>query len=292
MAVRKTDTTDSPGGRYTTRYTRAVHAPEAAPRGARQADSGAVALRLARASAILFWPVLPWATVALAVSLIALPAAAAVGAPLWILGLLAVVAWLPVAARAVLVTLRATNAWLAFYLLLVISQTGHIGEHVVQMVQLRLLGVAPAHAHGVFGALDVEWVHFAWNSWVLLAIAVLLVGLRHNVWLWAAAALAAWHLLEHVVLIASYVSTGVAGSGLLATGGGLIGGGVLPRPDLHMLYNVAETVPLFIGFGAELLRSSGSGTRPELTPLGASDQPFDRPAARLDSPGWVKTHQN
>lgn len=143
---------------------------------------------------------------------------------------------------------RLTDRWLAFYLVLTATQIGHVGEHLVQVAQLRLLGLPPAHAHGIVGALDIEWVHFVWNAWVLVAIGLLLLARRTNPWLWVAGVLAAWHLAEHVVLIALYLATGVEGRpGLLAVGG-LLGGGLpIARPELHLIYNLVETTPLLIG---------------------------------------------
>jgi hypothetical protein len=41
------------------------------------------------------------------------------------------------------------------------------------MVQLHVLGLTGPDARGIFGTLDIEWVHFLWNTWVLVAVAVL-----------------------------------------------------------------------------------------------------------------------
>jgi len=177
-------------------------------------------------------------------------AAAAAGAPIWLVGLLGTAPWLPLVTRSVVATWRVAGAWLALYVVLAVSQTGHVMEHVVQVAQLRVLGLSGQHAHGVFGALDIEWVHFTWNAWVLAAVVVLLTGRASNRWLWIAAPLAGWHLVEHTFLIATYLATGAAGSpGLLAMGG-LLGNGLpVARPELHLFYNVLETIPLLIGLG-------------------------------------------
>ncbi len=193
-------------------------------------------------------PFLPQLVRAFLISAAVALIAAAAGVPLWMMGALALLPWLPVTLALVQATWKAAGAWLTLYLILVVTQSGHVLEHVVQVVQLRVLHEPKEHAHGIFGALDVEWVHFVWNSWILLAIVVLLIGRPGNRWLLIAAPLAAWHLAEHVVLIATYLATGVEGSpGLLAMGG-LIGNGLpIPRPELHLLYNVMETIPLIIG---------------------------------------------
>ena len=126
----------------------------------------------------------------------------------------------------------------------------------MQVTQLRVLGLSGENAHGVIGALDIEWVHFVWNAWILVAVALLLGPFRANPWLWLTLPLAAWHLAEHVVLLATYLATGEVGSpGLLAMGG-LLGGGLpLARPDLHLVYNLAETLPLIIGLGWQWRRA-------------------------------------
>lgn len=197
----------------------------------------------------LTWrPLLPWAAVALGAAAVAATLASALSAPLWLVGLIALAPALPVLAAAVVITARAAGGWLALYVALAISQTGHVGEHVVQIAQLRLLALSGEHAHGVFGALDVEWVHFGWNAWILLAVGLLLTRFGRNPWLWVTLPLAGWHMAEHVVVLATYLGSGVAGSPGLLASGGLVGGGLpIARPDLHLLYNVAETVPLLVG---------------------------------------------
>jgi hypothetical protein len=199
----------------------------------------------------LYWrPILPWAAPAAAITTAGIALAVALGAPIWVVGGVGLAPWLPLLAGAVLVTRRLADGWLALYLALALTQTGHVGEHLVQIVQLRVLGLSGEHAHGVFGALDIEWVHFVWNAWILLAVGLLLVRFQRNPWLWLTLLLAAWHLGEHVVLLAIYLATGVPGSPGLLAAGGLLGGGLpLARPDLHLAYNLAETIPLVIGLG-------------------------------------------
>lgn len=193
-------------------------------------------------------PMLPWAALALAGAAVGVAAAAALQAPIWTVGIIGLAPVLPVLAAMVLRVQRLAGDWIAFYLALALTQVGHVGEHVVQVIQLGVLGLGAEHAHGVFGALDIEWVHFAWNSWILVAVVLLLVRFRTNVWLWVTLPLAAWHLGEHVVLIAAYLATGTAGNpGLLAMGGLLAGGLPVARPELHFAYNLAETIPLVIG---------------------------------------------
>lgn len=153
--------------------------------------------------------------------------------------------------------LKATaTPWLLLLSLLALTQSAHLLEHVAQMAQLHLLGLSGASARGIIGRLDIEWVHFAWNTWVLLALVALLPRFGANRWLLLTFALAGWHLVEHVVIMTTYLGTGVAGSPGLLGAGGLLGGGLpLARPDLHFLYNVLETLPLLAAWRLELRRA-------------------------------------
>ena len=201
-------------------------------------------------------PILPRAGLALAATTAGVALTVALGAPIWMVGAIGLAPWLPLLGGAVVMTSRVADGWLALYLALALTQAAHVGEHVVQVTQLRVLGLTGEHAHGVFGALDIEWVHFLWNAWILVAVALLLVPFRANPWLWATLPFAAWHLGEHVVVLAAYLTTGVEGSpGLLAMGGALGGGLPLARPELHLVYNLAETLPLLIGLGWQWRRT-------------------------------------
>jgi hypothetical protein len=147
--------------------------------------------------------------------------------------------------------------WLALLGILALSQTAHLFEHVAQVVQIHVLHLSGPAARGIVGQLDIEWVHFIWNGWVLLALLVLLPRFRTNAWLIGVTLFAGWHLVEHCVMIGTYIRTGVAGSpGLLSSGGLLFGGLPIARPELHFLYNLVETIPLLVGWGVELRRDA------------------------------------
>ena len=143
--------------------------------------------------------------------------------------------------------------WLTILSILAVSQTAHLFEHVAQMAQIHVLGLSGTGARGVVGQLDIEWVHFIWNSWVFIALVILVPRFRRNWWLIGVTLFAGWHLFEHVVIMATYLRTGVIGSSGLLSAGGLIAGGLpLARPDLHFLYNLAETLPLLVAWKVEL----------------------------------------
>ena len=63
--------------------------------------------------------------------------------------------------------------WLTLLSILAVSQTAHLFEHMAQLVQIHILGLSGPAAQGVVGQLDIEWVHFVWNAWVLAALVIL-----------------------------------------------------------------------------------------------------------------------
>jgi hypothetical protein len=182
------------------------------------------------------------------------------GWPLWGATLAIGIPWLPRFALQVLRTYRG-QPWLACFYVLAATQLLHFGEHIVQMVQLHVLGLNGADASGVFGALNIEWVHFAWNSVVVVGAFVLLTRYPGNRWLWLTALISGWHAVEHTYIISVYLGTGISGTPGLLSRGGLLGGGLpVLRPDLHFFYNLVETAPLVVGFLDQTRRTAGAGT--------------------------------
>lgn len=151
--------------------------------------------------------------------------------------------------------------WIALFGTLVVSQLGHVVEHIVQVFQIHVLDMRAPDARGLLSPLDTEWVHFLWNDWILIAIALLLVAYPGIRSLWVAAAFSTWHAIEHAYLVAGYLVTGISGQPGLLAAGGLIGGGLpISRPDLHLLYNLAELIPLLLAFRIAL--RAGQADRP------------------------------
>jgi hypothetical protein len=174
----------------------------------------------------------------------------------WSAGTTAFVALAPmwaVIAVQVLSINRVLGLWMGLFALFTLPQVGHFGEHVAQMGQIHLLDAAAPSAHGAVGALDIEWVHFIWNAWVLMGVGMLMFHFRHNPWLWASLPIAIWHLVEHLAIMMKFWETGKPGDpGLLAMGGSLGGGTGLIRPDLHFVYNVLMTAPLLMALVYQL----------------------------------------
>lgn len=183
------------------------------------------------------------------------------GWPLWAVGVASLVPWLPAFILDTAQIYRRYQ-WLALFYVLVVTQTVHFLEHVSQMIEIHVLGLSGPNARGIISTLDVEWVHFVWNMWVLIGLIVLLARFKGNGWLWLALPFTGWHAIEHAFIFSGYLSTGISGiPGLLSQGGALWGGLPVTRPDLHFIYNLVETAPLLLGFGAQVQHSDPSDIR-------------------------------
>lgn len=112
----------------------------------------------------------------------------------------------------------------------------------------------------MFGALDVEWVHFVWNAAMLLAVVFLL---RHylETSAWSALILAGWHQVDHTHHVGVPQD---ATDGYAWAAGGQRGVGRGPRPSPSsppLLYNVLETTPLVLDFHTRWANSAGHARR-------------------------------
>lgn len=127
----------------------------------------------------------------------------------------------------------------------------HFVEHIAQVAQRSFLDLP--EAHGILGAaLDIEWVHFAYNLALLAVLWGLLFAYRlhrrpgwterthwyHLAFLFAGT-LQLYHMVEHSVKVAQHVTTACASCpGLLGTAVDLIW--------LHFLINLLVLVPMAV----------------------------------------------
>lgn len=145
------------------------------------------------------------------------------------------------------------------FLALVLLQGFHLFEHVVQVAQIHLLGVADGR--GILGSVvDLEPLHLAYNTVYLgLALAVyLLLDLdvdgpgRHGRLVFGlltfAVAFEAWHELEHVFKVEQFFALGRNGTGgIFGQGtGGLVP--LFPLPLLHLAYNAVAYAPALAAY--------------------------------------------
>ena len=136
---------------------------------------------------------------------------------LWYVALAALTLWMPWCIQYTIDLLKRDYV-LALYFIFVALQSVHMGEHVAQMVQIHLLGRAFANSHGIFGAaLDVELLHFGFDSVWIPFWTIYLIYKRRDIWMIIMLPLVLLHCAEHIVIMDYYLRTGIVGSpGIMA----------------------------------------------------------------------------
>src|SRR6266699_1285033 len=206
---------------------------------------------------------------------------------LWAIALGTILPWIPLFSMKILWTSK-HYGFMALYLTIMILQAGHVGEHVVQMLQFIFIYNPHAsppclgwswqgycgQAHGVFGELDRETVHFIWDGLILVACIVVKVHFRKskNIWLTLALVAAAIHQAEHIFLFGTFlfdnnfyqnggyflgihIASGYGAQNGVMGHDGLVGtlipflNPILPaRIPLHFIYNTFVLIPMLLGF--------------------------------------------
>lgn len=101
----------------------------------------------------------------------------------------------------------------------VVIQSLHMVEHVAQVIQK--FGLGREEAHGILGMLDFEWVHFVYNTALILTLYILifrcalLLKARGTALFFtfvAAVILQSYHMVEHVIKIVQHIQTGAQGT--------------------------------------------------------------------------------
>jgi hypothetical protein len=141
----------------------------------------------------------------------------------------------------------------------VVVQGIHVVEHIIQLIQVFILGIPDDEALGLLGYVfqfqrTEEWLHLAFNAAYLLALYLLLLPLGRRVPylvpVWAfttfvagAVGLETWHMIEHGVIISNVIAHG----GCPCPG---IGDAVLGITDtvLHFYYNAITYLALLAPF--------------------------------------------
>ena len=123
---------------------------------------------------------------------------------------------------------RASLGERTFYFMtaVVAIQGGHVVEHIVQLVQVSLLGVPEQDALGLLGYVlqfngTEEWLHLGYNTFYLLALYALIIPLWRITpavlplsafvfFITASVWLETWHMVEHGVIISNVIANGGA----------------------------------------------------------------------------------
>lgn len=87
---------------------------------------------------------------------------------------------------------------------MLIMQSFHTVEHVVQAIQFYLLSWSPFRSSGLISSLNAEWVHFTWNWLVVAGVVYLFKHGMRNKWAWLLLIWAVAHSLEHTYLFIRY----------------------------------------------------------------------------------------
>ena len=136
---------------------------------------------------------------------------------------------------------------LVAYLVVVVS---HFIEHATQIVQVHVLGWAPAQAGGFLGLwlpglAMTEVLHTTYNTVQLAGLAALLSGFKGPArrWWLAALMIQCWHLFEHLLLQVQFLTghhlmSHAKQHSLLEL--------VFPRVELHFAYNLLVFVPTVV----------------------------------------------
>jgi hypothetical protein len=126
----------------------------------------------------------------------------------------------------------------------------HWLEHVLQAVQIYVLGWPRERSLGALGLVypwlvSSEWLHYGYAVVMLIGLNILLpgtVGLA-RVWWTVALGIQVWHHLEHGLLLAQALTAHPLFGSPVPTS---IVQLVVPRVELHLIYNVAVTVPMLV----------------------------------------------
>ncbi|WP_049563136.1 hypothetical protein [Nonomuraea sp. SBT364] len=142
---------------------------------------------------------------------------------------------------------RHHRAALAVYLFIVLA---HWAEHVVQAIQIYVLGWPLPEARGVLGVpfpwlVTSEWMHYGYALLMLAGLIMLRPGFtgRSRVWWNISLGIQVWHHLEHLILLLQAISgSNLAGRPVPTSLIQL----VVPRVELHLFYNAVVFAPMVV----------------------------------------------
>jgi hypothetical protein len=126
----------------------------------------------------------------------------------------------------------------------------HWAEHVVQAVQIYVLGWPRPAAGGILGLffpvlVTSEWLHYGYAVLMLVGFMTLRHGFtgRSRRWWNLALGIQVWHHFEHLLLLLQAMSgANLLGKPVPTSIAQLI----MPRVELHLLYNALVTVPMVV----------------------------------------------
>jgi hypothetical protein len=126
----------------------------------------------------------------------------------------------------------------------------HMAEHLSQAIQIYALGNAIPDSRGIAGQwfpwlAKSESLHYFYAIYTLTGLVLLLPAFQGQARFWWSAAVAFqfWHHLEHVLLLFQRVTGNFFFGEAVPTS---IVQVIVPRVELHLLYNTLVFVPMMI----------------------------------------------
>lgn len=140
----------------------------------------------------------------------------------------------------------------------------HWAEHLAQAFQVYVLHWSMADAGGVLGLwfpwlVTSETLHYVYALVMLIGLWMLRTGFRgrSHTWWMAAFWLQFWHHIEHALLQAQVI----AGENLLNAPEPMsLAQFVVPRLELHLIYNTLVFVPMIVAMARHLMPNDAERT--------------------------------
>lgn len=145
----------------------------------------------------------------------------------------------------------------------------HWAEHIAQAVQVYALGWPLPEARGVLGVpfpwlVTSEWMHYGYALLMLAGLIMLRGGFvgRARVWWNVSLGIQAWHHLEHLLLLLQALfDANLLGRPAPTSIVQLI----IPRVELHLLYNALVFAPMVVAMLLHRRPSQAEGVRMRCT---------------------------
>ena len=135
-----------------------------------------------------------------------------------------------------------------FFSAIVAIQGAHVVEHIIQLIQVYILGIPDDVAFGLLGYVfqfqgTEEWLHLVFNLTFLLSLYALIPIIRREtpwpiptsaflLFLTTSVGLETWHVVEHIVIISNVLANnGCPCPGIVDSATGLT------DTILHFVYN-------------------------------------------------------
>ena len=141
----------------------------------------------------------------------------------------------------------------------------HWGEHLAQALQIYVLRWPEVEARGVVGlwfpwVVDAEVLHYGYALLMLVGLWVLRTGFvdRAARWWMLAFWIQFWHHIEHALLQVQVITGRNLFDAPVPTSVAQL---VLPRVELHMIYNTIVFVPMIIAMYRHLAPSDAERAR-------------------------------